>query len=191
MTFKKLTDRLFSYFIRGLLLTTPVFVTGYIIYSFFNWLDSKFYFFFPGAGLLTVALVIMGVGAVGSSFLSVPVYNVFDNLLRRIPLVGFLYASVKDLIDAFVGEKQKFNKPVLLTLNNESNIKKLGFMTQSDLIDFDLKDMVAVYCPHSYAFSGETFIVPTANVQPIDLPTAQVMKFIVSGGVSMAEDEDD
>jgi uncharacterized membrane protein len=189
MTLQKIISRLFSYFIRGLLFIAPVFLTGYVILGFFNWLDSKFYFFFPGAGLLTVVSVITLFGIVGSRLLSMPIFDVFDGAIKKIPFVGFIYTSVKDLIDAFVGDKQKFNKPILLTLNRESGIKKIGFLTQDDLSHLDLKDMVAVYCPHSYAFSGEMFIVPVENVTPLDLPTAQAMKFIVSGGVSMAEEE--
>ena len=154
MTLKRIISKIFSYFIRGLLLSAPVFLTGYVILGVFNWLDSKFYFFFPGAGLLTVAIVITFVGALGSTFFSVPVFNIFESAFKKIPFVGFIYTSVKDLIDAFVGDKRKFNKPVLLILNKESGIRKIGFLTQEYLSYMDLEEMVTVYCPHSYAFSG-------------------------------------
>ena len=49
---------------------------------------------------------------------------------------------------------------------------------------FDLQDKVAVYLPHSYNFSGNFYIVPREHVTLIDLPGADVMKFVVSGGVS-------
>ena len=46
------------------------------------------------------------------------------------------------------------------------------------------KGMVAVYLPHSYNFSGNLFIVPAENVRPIKASPAEVMKFIVSAGVT-------
>jgi uncharacterized membrane protein len=48
--------------------------------------------------------------------------------------------------------------------------------------------MVAVYLPHSYAWSGNQFIVPSQNVTPLDVSAATVMKFIVSGGVTKIDD---
>jgi len=57
-------------------------------------------------------------------------------------------------------------------------------MTQEDLSDLDIKEKVAVYFPHSYNFSGELFIVPRELVRPVDIPSAEAMKFIVSGGVA-------
>jgi uncharacterized membrane protein len=44
--------------------------------------------------------------------------------------------------------------------------------------------MVAVYFPHSYAFSGILYFVPESSIKPVDLSPAEVMKFIVSGGVT-------
>jgi len=51
-------------------------------------------------------------------------------------------------------------------------------------------DKVSVYFPHSYNFSGEMFIVPKELVRPINIPPAEAMKFIVSGGVARTEGEE-
>ena len=101
-----------------------------------------------------------------------------------LPLVSLIYFSIKDLIAAFVGDKKKFNQPVLVILNRESGIRKLGFITQTDLTYLHQSDAVMVYCPHSYAFSGELYIVPAENVKLLSLSSAEAMKLIVSGGVS-------
>jgi len=69
-------------------------------------------------------------------------------------------------------------------VNNVSNLHKLGFLTQKDLSLLGSDELVAVYFPHSYNFSGELFLVPAGEVTPLDLPPAEVMKFIVSGGVT-------
>ena len=63
----------------------------------------------------------------------------------------------------------------------------MGFITQKDLSDLKIIDKVSVYFPHSYNFSGEMFIVPKELVRPINIPPAEAMKFIVSGGVARTE----
>jgi uncharacterized membrane protein len=99
-------------------------------------------------------------------------------------LVRIIYSSLKDLISAFVGDKKKFNQPVLVLLNKSSELRKLGFITQTDLGEWGLKESVAVYLPHSYNFSGDLYIVPRENVTIVQASGADVMKFIVSGGVT-------
>jgi uncharacterized membrane protein len=96
---------------------------------------------------------------------------------------------VKDLLGAFVGDKKKFNKPVLVRINKDNSLYQIGFITQPDLSDLGLNDMVVVYFPHSYAFSGFHYLVPRENIQPLDIPGATAMKFIVSGGISGFKDQ--
>ncbi len=184
MTFKSLTGRVVSYLVRGLLLLTPVYFTGYIIYGLLDWLDSQFYFYFPGSGLVVALAVVVGVGFVGSTFIAVPVFRVFEQFINTLPLVRIIYSSLKDLVSAFVGDKKKFNQPVLVKLGTNTDLQRLGFVTQTDLSSLRLEGVVAVYLPQSYAFAGDLFIVPAALVTPLDAPTTEVMKFIVSGGVS-------
>jgi len=110
--------------------------------------------------------------------------SLFEGSIRHLPLVSLIYFSVKDLISAFVGDKKKFNQPVLVLMNRESGIRKIGFITQTDLSNLGLDDAVMVYCPHSYAFSGELYLVPAENVKLLTMSSSEAMKLIVSGGVS-------
>ena len=66
----------------------------------------------------------------------------------------------------------------------------MGFITQKDLSNLGIeKGKVAVYLPHSYNFSGNLFIVPVENITPLDAPPAEVMKFIVTAGVTSFENK--
>lgn len=186
--FKRISAKLFSFFVKGLLLLAPVYVTGYIIFNLLDSLDSQFFVQYRGTGLIVLIGIIMIVGFLGSTFISVPVVQIFEDAIIRIPLVGIIYSSLKDLIGAFVGDKKKFNQPVRFILNKENGISKLGFVTQEDLKFIAIEDAVMIYCPHSYAFSGELFIVPGDSITPLNLPASDVMKMIVSGGVSLSQD---
>ena len=102
----------------------------------------------------------------------------------RLPLVRLLYVSTKDLLNAFVGEKRRFDKPVMVTLFPGAGAKALGFVTQESLERFGLSGHVAVYFPQSYNFAGNLVVYPTDQVTPIAADSAEVMAFVISGGVS-------
>ncbi len=174
--------KLFSYFLKGLLITLPIYATYRIIRSLVESIDEVLLLETPGLGFLIVIGVIMLIGLIGSSFLTQPIFELIDGILNKIPFVKTIYGSVKDLIEAFVGEKNKFSKPVIVELS--PGIFKPGFITQEELIDLNLPGMAAVYFPHSYAFSGNLFLVNKEKIQVFKGSSSALMKFIVSGGVS-------
>jgi uncharacterized membrane protein len=89
------------------------------------------------------------------------------------------------MLSAFVGNEKRFNKPVMIQVSREAEIFKLGFVTQKDLSYLGIKEgKSAVYLPHSFNFSGNLFIVDNDLITPIDAPSDEVMKFIVSGGIT-------
>ena len=63
-------------------------------------------------------------------------------------------------------------------------MEEIGFITQEDLKDFNIKDKVAVYLPMSYSLSGRLIIVPIKNIKPLQADASDTMKFVVSGGVT-------
>lgn len=196
--FSRFINRLFNYFIRGLLFVAPIGLTVLILYSAFDTVDSfarihfdwgdKKQVFVPGLGFLIVLFGTIFIGFIFTTVFPQKFQNWVENQIKNLPLVKIFYSAFKDLISAFVGEKKKFQHPVLITINVQSSIKKVGFLTREDLEILNLKDMVAVYCPHSYAFSGEMFIVPTSQVEVLKISSAEAMKLVISGGVSIKEE---
>jgi uncharacterized membrane protein len=184
--------KLIRYFLQGLLYLAPTAITLFLVYIIFTRLDSGirglidkiFHIDIPGIGVLILVVLITLLGMAGQSFVFKPLRKMVDNIMARAPLVKLIYSSIKDLMSAFVGSEKKFDKPVLVKVNMISNLEKMGFLTQSDLSELNIKDKVAVYFPHSYNFSGEMFIVPVEHITPLNIPPAEVMKFIVSGGVT-------
>lgn len=189
--------RIFNYFVRGLILVAPLYITISILWYAVEYIDSilpiyadissKKSVHLPGMGILVILVSIIFLGFIFSTIVPQSFFKYTEKLLRKIPLVSLIYYSIKDLISAFVGDKKKFNSPVLIKVFENSGIRKMGFITQSDLTNLNLAGHVAVYIPHSYAFSGELFIVPTDQVTVIDAASTDVMKMIVSGGVSVKD----
>ena len=187
--------RIISYFIRGLVLVAPLYATVLIIWSGVEYLDNiipidipisnEQSVYLPGLGVLIIILGIILLGFLFSTIIPQSFFKFTESLMRRIPLVSLIYYSIKDLILAFVGDKKKFNQPVLVTIYKDAEIKKIGFITQNDLTHLKITDHVAVYFPFSYSLSGELLIVPSALIVPVEASSTDVMKMIVSGGVSV------
>jgi uncharacterized membrane protein len=174
--------RLTNYFFKGLAFLLPVVLTLYVIYAVFTGVDRLFQFRIPGMGVLVTLVVITVIGFIASNFLTRWTVNWVDGLMRRVPLVKMIYSSVKDLIHAFVGEKKGFNRPVAVALGG--GIKAVGFMTSDSLEKLGMEGMVAVYLPQSYNFAGNLVMVPAEQVSPVQAESADVMAFVVSGGIA-------
>jgi uncharacterized membrane protein len=181
---KKLLSGLLGYFMRGLLLVVPFALTIYIISLALNFIDGLIGIKIPGLGITILLTSITFFGYLGSTLLVKSVFDLTENLIIRLPFINTIYSSLKELTSAFVGNKKKFDKPVLVTMNREAQLHKLGFVTQQDLKAINLPGSIAVYVPHSYNFSGDLFILPKEAVTAVDISSTEIMKFIVSGGVA-------
>jgi uncharacterized membrane protein len=175
---------------NGFLIMAPITLTIYLVVAVIAWLNSMFEIEIPGVGavpglgILVVVILITVVGYIGSSFFVRPFLILTERILHRVPIISIIFSSLKDLFEAFVGDNQKFNKPVLVRMTQYDDCFKLGFITQESMIAVNMDEMVAVYFPHSYNFSGELFLVARQNITYLELPSSELMKFVVSGGVS-------
>tara|TARA_B110000444_G_C18383306_1_gene385875 strand:- start:27 stop:578 length:552 start_codon:yes stop_codon:yes gene_type:complete len=174
-----------NYFLQGLLYIVPLTVTIYVVVWTFKKIDGILPFQFPGLGLIIIIALITIIGFVGSAIIASPINSFFQNLLKRAPLLKTIYSSVKDLMNTFVGKKKGFSQPVLIKLYEKSTIERIGFITNKDLSTIGIKGQkVLVYLPHSYAFSGQLFVVDSSYITPVDASSSEIMKLIVSGGVT-------
>jgi uncharacterized membrane protein len=186
-----------NYFLQGLLLVVPAVVTFYVVYLAVLWMDSLLpikvtipvpgfeNLRLPGLGILIILAVITILGYIGTRFVKNPFFVVFESVMERTPLLKVIYSSVKDLIEAFVGEKKRFTQPVLVTVNLNPVIQRLGFVTESDLTNIGLgSERMAVYLPFSYGFNGQLVIVDSAHVIKLNASGTDMMKFVISGGVT-------
>lgn len=177
--------KLISYFLRGLLVVVPLLATVYLLYRFFLWFDALLPIEarYPGVGALIIVLAVTIIGFLASTLVARKLVELIELLFNRLPLVGLIYSSLKDMLTAFVGDKRKFDTPVLVRINQEG-ISRIGFVTQKDfLASHDNSDMlVGVYLPHSYNFSGNFYLVPSQLISSLDLSATEAMKLVVSGG---------
>lgn len=197
---------LLQYFLQGLIIIAPIGVTLYVVIWFFTLIDNilpdiLYYIFpnlmtasdgsirtIPGLGFFLVIALVTIIGFISSSFVVTRVINLLDKMLQRTPGVKYIYSSVKDFLEAFGGNRKKFDKPVLVNIESP-DVWRVGFVTQNDVAQFELIDHVAVYIPLSYSLTGIVYLVPKEKVKPINnLTSGEAMKFVISGGVTHLEE---
>ena len=176
--------RVLGYFAQGLVLLTPLAVTVWVCWVVFTRVDGWLGLPVPGAGFVATLAIITAVGFLGSSILTRSAVGVMEGVMTRLPLVRLLYGSTKDLLNAFVGEKRRFDRPVLVTLTPDAKVRAIGFVTQESLAHVGLPGQVAVYCPFSYSVAGQVYVVDAMQIQPLDVASSDAMAFVVSGGVA-------
>ena len=176
--------RLATYFLRGLVLTIPLAVTFWICWIILRTIDGWLGLDIPGAGFVVTMFGITLVGFLGTNLLWNSLMERLEQVLDRLPFVRILYNSTKDLLDAFVGEKRRFDRPVMVAMSADGAVRTFGFITQQSLEKLGLPDDVAVYFPQSYNFAGQLVVVPSSRITRLDAVSSDVLAFIVSGGVT-------
>ena len=206
-TYKDLLTKLLKYFFQGLIVLAPIGITIWVVFGLFNFVDSILpniihvfvpnllhrdadgnFIRVPGLGFIVVIVVVLFVGWVSSLFVVGRLVAILDTVLEKTPGIKFIYSSVKDFLEAFAGNKKKFDKPVLVNVD-ATGVWRIGFITQQDTQDLGMPDHVTVYVPHSYAISGITYIVPFDRIKLLpNVSASDAMKYAVSGGVTDLHD---
>ena len=204
---KKILSSVAQLFFQGVVVLAPIGVTIWVVVSLFNWVDNflpnLLNFIFPlqfaevngqipkvtGLGFVVAITLVLFIGWLSSLFFVERLVSIFDKLLEKTPGVKIIYSSVKDFLQAFAGNKKKFDQPVLVNVDS-TDVWRIGFITQKNTEHFGLKNFVTVYVPHSYAISGITYIVSADRIKkmPKGVNASEAMKYVVSGGVTTVDD---
>jgi uncharacterized membrane protein len=187
---RRIASVLFRSFLQGLILLSPIALTGYLLVRIFTSVDSLIPSVPRGLGFLLIIGVVTIVGYLGTRFfVGRWLFDAFSYLMAHTPGVKYIYSSIRDIMNSFVGDKKRFNKPVYVRVSNSPETWRIGFLTQEDMGPLGMTDKVAVYLPHSYAISGWVIITDKVNLKPVDNMTAgEAMKFAVSGGITTVEE---
>jgi len=176
--------RIIKDFFKGLLFVVPLVSTIYLIWLPMTKIDSLVDAKYPGLGLVIVLVSIWAIGVVASNKLGSKLFDLFERILESVPMFALLYSTIKDLIAAFVGEKRKFDQPVVVDLMPNEGIQGLGFITRSSFEEVELEGLVAVYLPQSYNIAGNLLLLPRDRVRPLKMDSGKLMTLIMSGGIA-------
>lgn len=179
---------LLNYFLRGLLVVLPIALTVGIVIWVLNFLSNLFHLTDDNGTLnfiyiLLGIMIITGIGYFVKGFVADQILDFLEGIVEKAPGLKFIFGTTRDMTEAFVGDKKKFTKPVVVQIGQEMYYK-MGFVTRENLETIGLEGYSAVYFPYSYGLNGEMLIVKNENIRPIDKESSEVTKFIISGGIA-------
>ena len=181
------TERVSSSFLRGLLIVVPPAITVAVVTWLFDLTESSIGKILPvkvpGVGLLIVVVGIWAVGVLSGNFLSRKVIDIFDAIIGKVPVVKFIYGSVKQVTKALFETDSAFKNVVLVPYRGAY---VLGFQMLSIPEPVRKKlgdDYVCVYMPWSMNMTaGMNFFVRKSDVIPVDMLPPDAFQFILTAG---------
>jgi uncharacterized membrane protein len=143
-----------------------------------------------GTGIAAIVLLALFVGLLTTDPGMRRIGRYGNDALLRIPLFKIVYSAFRDFASALL-VKKRFDKPVLVKLGGGFDAEVIGFVTRQNLESLGILDKVAVYFPQSYNIGGNVLILPRERLTPLDADGAQVMSFIVTGGIASTDGQAD
>lgn len=143
-----------------------------------------------GMGLAASLFLILALGAIMTTWLAQRLLELFERTLLRVPLIKGLYGAVKDITALFSPESKRQFSTVVAFRMPGSDARLIGFVTRSDCTDLPAglngPDLVAVYLPMSYQVGGYTLLLPRDQLEPVDMSSADALRFTLTAGVTKA-----
>lgn len=185
-----------SYFITGVILIVPAFVTLFIIYQLFAFADGilgdavsrAIGTRIPGFGLISTALLFMVVGRIAQNMIGQQILNWIDRSLESLPIIRSLYVGVKQVSDVVLQQhKGEFKRVVLVEYPKEDSWA-VGFVTgdfpSESIPAFDQRSMLCIFVPTTpNPTSGFLLIVDRKKILDINITIEDAMKLVISGGL--------
>jgi len=191
--------KLRRYFITGLLIILPAFVTVYFLYVIFRFIDGiwgkliNFYlkrylgFSIPGLGFILGVITVIIVGFIATNIFGKRILRVFENWFLKFPFIRQIYIPAKQIVDSFISKDKPAFKKVVLVEYPSKGIWAIGFVTNESFKEAEEKigqELLHVFIATTPSpLTGFLIIIPKREVKFLDIPIEDGIKLIVSGGI--------
>ena len=193
-------NKLKKYFLSGLIVFLPVALTINLIFLAVNFAEGifgkflkpifaeNFGFYFSGLGIIIGVYIIILIGFFVTNFLGKKIYEFFENLLIKVPIVKQIYPALKEMV-MFLFTREKFSsfKKVVLVEYPRKGIYAFGFLTNDSaekLCKATGREMCNVFIPSAPGpLTGYVILISKKEIISTDISVEEAFKFIVSGGV--------
>ncbi len=194
-----------KYFITGLLVLVPLFITVWVLSFLIHTMDQSLLllpeawqpkkligFNVPGLGVLLTLGIIFGAGLVATNIFGQHLIEVWESLLTRVPVVKTIYSSVKQVSDTlFSNTGNAFRKAVLVQYPRDGSWT-IAFITGvpgGDVKEHLFGDYISIYVPTTpNPTSGFFLMMPREDVIDLDMSVDEALKYIISMGTVTPKD---
>ena len=187
-----------KYFVTGMIVIIPIWVTVLILRAVVNLIQNAFallppsihprtYISFFGIELVIAVVLILLIGFLANNFFGKKFLKLGELVLAKIPVIKTVYQGVKHLTIGVLGEKRMFSKVVLLEFPIKG-LSFIGFVTGEDtqlIHNRDGKKMLNIFIPTTpNPTSGYFCIAAEEKVTYLDISVDEAFKLIISAGYS-------
>ncbi|CAN1527906.1 COG2928 Uncharacterized conserved protein [Methylophilaceae bacterium] len=189
-----------KYFITGLLVLVPLFITVWVISGLVGMMDQSLFLLpetwrpkaqlgleIPGMGAILTLLIIFVTGVIATNFFGKRLILVWEALLARVPVVKSIYASVKQVSDTLFSDSGNAFRQAVLVQFPRPGAWTIAFVTGKpggDVANHLSGDYLSVYVPTTPNPTGGYFLMlPRADVVELDMSVDEALKYIISMGV--------
>ena len=189
-----------KYFITGLLVLVPFFITMWVISSLIGLMDQSLLLLplnwrpkaqlgleVPGVGALLTLFIVFFTGRIATNFFGRQLILLWEALLAKVPVVKSIYASVKQVSDTLFSDSgNAFRQAVLVQFPHQGSWT-IAFVTGKpggDVANHLQGDYLSVFVPTTPNPTGGYFLMmPRAEVIVLDMSVDEALKYIISMGV--------
>ena len=194
-----------KYFITGLLVLAPLFITVWVFFTLIHMMDQSLLllpeawqpkkivgFNIPGLGTLLTLVTIFVTGLIATNIFGRQLIVLWESLLARVPFVKTIYSSVKQVSDTLFSDSgNAFRKAVLVQYPRQGSWT-IAFITGApggDVVNHLHGDYVSVYVPTTpNPTSGFFLMMPKADVIELEMSVDEALKYIISMGTVAPKD---
>jgi uncharacterized membrane protein len=198
-----------TYLLAGILILVPLSITLWILNFLFRTLDNLLMPFFirllgyagwqvspdfriPGVGLLATLLIIVTAGVLTTNIIGRKVVDFGERTLVRIPLASNIYFASKQMVEALSQQGRRTFHQVVMVEYPRLGVYSVGLMTKENAHVYrdGLEPMVTVFMPTTpNPTSGLLILVRREDVYPLPLTVEEGIKFVVSGGLILPQND--
>ena len=193
-----------TYFLTGLVVTAPIFITFYLVLWFVEILDNWFRPWIPpqyrpesylpielpGTGLLLALVVLTIIGGLSAIFLGQTLLNFSDRVIRQMPVVGSVYTALKQIFQTAMREDDQFSQVALIEYPRRG-LHAIAFVTKTADIRVNEatgEEMISVFLPTTpNPTSGFLLFVPKAEIKILDMTVEEGARLVISAGLADKE----
>ena len=196
-----LTRHVRANFLAGILVTAPVAITLYAVWTVVSWFDHEVVpllparyspetyldFPLPGLGLLIAVIALYLIGAMTAGLFGRYVMGIGERALVRVPVVRSIYGATKQIAETVLAKQSNAFREVALIQYPSKGSWTMGFITgrpTAQIIENTVEDVVSVFVPTTPVPSaGFLLFVPRKEIVVLDMTVEEGLKMIVSLGI--------
>lgn len=193
--------RLRNYFVAGILVTAPIFITIYLGWLFITFVDDQIIplipkaynpenylpFAIPGIGVAIIIIAMILVGALTAGFVGRVFNRVSERIMNRVPVLRGIYKATRQIFETILAQQSNAFREAVLVEYPRKGMWVIAFITgttKGEVQAITDDDLINVFVPTTpNPTSGFLIFVPKSDILPLAMNVEDALKMVISGGI--------